>query len=237
MNEIAEIIGVIRDELRDPSTALELAHDLGHALPEMDDEGLLAIRNALANLSPNSDVARASAAILVEVVDGFRLGRKRHDSIVIRKGLSRDVLECIERGCSTTSEIAKHLGCDDSQVSRVLDRLRAVDLVEPPQREPIDRRRATHQLTLRAKTMLRRLDRAERNSDVWRLSIAAPARVEVVVDEHPTERPDDDEVVVPKQAVRSRAVPEHPTSSEPSLKGATFVQRDARTARHKPIIE
>jgi DNA-binding MarR family transcriptional regulator len=238
MAKVAEIIAVLPHELMDATTAREFAHDLGHSLAEIDDEGLLAVRNALVNVYAGTETTKETVAILVEIVDGFRLGRKRHDVIVVRKGLSRDVLACLERGVSTTGELAAYLECDDSQVSRVLDRLRAVDLVEPPQREPIDRRRATHQLTLRAKEMLRRLDRAERTSDVWRLS-AAPARVELVVDENPTgKRRDEHEVVVAKQPARARAVADHGAEPEPSvLKGSPRGHKAARATNQKPTTE
>jgi hypothetical protein len=174
MSTISDLLAALGPQLATERDAYGIAHDLGHALPSLDDAALRELRNALVQAEPADPRVGVVVATLVEIVDGYRLGRRQTITIALPDGVNREVLCALERRASTTSELAQALSRDESQISRALARLRELDLLDPPQREAVDRRRIEHRLSLSAKQALGHLDQRARKAPVWQLSAFEP---------------------------------------------------------------
>lgn len=177
MSKVAEIIAAIPALLGDTAAAAGLAHDIGNALgSEVDDDDLRELRNALAMARPADPTVDAAVTVMAEVIDGLRSARRapRNAEVILRDGLHRRILVALEHGPSTTGELAEKLDQGETVVSRALERLRELDLVEPPRREQVDRRRVQHHLTLFSRHALARLDAGARREPIWRLSWRPP---------------------------------------------------------------
>jgi DNA-binding MarR family transcriptional regulator len=170
MSTISDLLSGLNTLLATERDAYGLAHDVAHALPSLDDGTLRELRNRLAQTEPDDPLVNAVATTLVEIVDGYRLGRQHTVTLSLRAGINRDVLCALEQGVATTSELAETLSRDESQISRSITRLRELDLIDPPQRDAAVRRRIEHRLSLAAKRALGRLDRRARKAAVWQLS-------------------------------------------------------------------
>lgn len=186
ISELSELVAGLRTLLTTERDAYGLAHDLGHALPSLDDASLRELRNELVQVAPEDPVVKAVAATLVELVDGYRLGRSQTVTLSLREGINRAVLSALEQRASTTSELAKLLSRDEPQISRAIARLRELDLIDPPRRDPADRRRIEHRLSLAAKQALGRLDQGARAAPIWPLSASESLEERTIrVDEDP----------------------------------------------------
>lgn len=170
MSNISELLASLGAALTTVPDGYGLAHTVGHALPSLDDASLRELRNQLVQVEPEDPQVNAIAAALIEIVDGYRLGRQQTVTLSLREGINRAVLCALEQRAATTGELAKQLAREESQISRAIARLRKLDLIDPPLRDPADRRRIEHRLSLSAKHALGRLDQRARKAEVWQLS-------------------------------------------------------------------
>lgn len=164
MSTISDLLSALR------TSPADTAHDLGYALPGLDDGSLRELRNELATLDTDDPLLGAAAAVLVDVVDGFRAARRERVTFALPDGINRAVLCQLENGPATTSELARTLHRAESQVSRAISRLRQLDLIDPPHRSAVDGRVVEHRLSITAKQALARIDAVARRQPVWMLS-------------------------------------------------------------------
>ncbi len=168
----SHLIAAFSSQMATVDAAVAIAHDIAVALPTVTDEVLRELRNELVRLKPEDAGVCIVIATVVEVIDGYRVGRERTTTLVLRD-LNRSLVRELEKQSSTTTELAATLSCDEPRVSRALARLRELDLIDPPVRDPIDRRRIEHHLSPLARQALAALDAKARREPVWRLSMLA----------------------------------------------------------------
>jgi DNA-binding MarR family transcriptional regulator len=180
MSNIKHLLAAVDAQLANPTAVIEMGHDIGHALPALDDAELTALGNHLVQIEAPEPQAEAALSMLVGVIDGYRIGRQRTVTLSLREGVVRDVLCELEKRSMSTSDLAHELDVAEPQVSRAIAKLEELDLLDPPQRDAVDQRRWTHHLSLTAKQSLGQLGRSARKDKVWFVSTVKPQERRIV---------------------------------------------------------
>lgn len=158
MPRVAPILDAVAALSGTRESATALAHDIGYLLPTASDDTLGDLRNALLETGVQDDAVSAMLIIMAEMVDGFRTAMARANDEkkarqVLGEGIHRDIAEQLLRAPQSTSQLARKLRKDSSEISRALKRMREFDIVDPPSREVLDQRRAVHRLSLRGQRL------------------------------------------------------------------------------------
>ena len=158
MARVAPILDAVAALSGTRESATALAHDIGYLLPTASDGALGELRNALIENGVKDDAVSAMLVIMAEMIDGFRTAMARVNDEkqarqVLGEGIHRDIAEQLLRAPQSTSELARELRKNNSEISRALKRMREFDIVDPASREVLDQRRAVHRLSLRGQRL------------------------------------------------------------------------------------
>ncbi|HEY0478881.1 MAG TPA: hypothetical protein VGD37_15285 [Kofleriaceae bacterium] len=160
MTFLQNIVDALPRILGSDERLASFAHDVGQALRTTDDEVLRQVRNLLATAVVEDEHRAGLVSGVLEMIDGYRSavssGQREDEALAeLHQGLLRDVVAELAQRSSTTSKLAKALGKSMPEISRVLGRLRKLDLVDST-RDPLNGKVHPHRLSLQGRVLAER---------------------------------------------------------------------------------